>query len=132
MKKSFAFCLMCFLCLAVFSEVIAWKGQEFGHEENPHWLAAYLKNKNEKPLRKKFALASNEIIFCGIAKDSFLENARYMATLQCQQDAMNYLSTQNKKTVTVVLQGMEFITEFWVQSDDGVYTMYAFYKLRDK
>lgn len=52
------FLAVCFFTLGsvCFSEIISWKGMEFGLDSCPVWLEKYLEKKNEKPLRKKFGI----------------------------------------------------------------------------
>lgn len=116
----FIFCICNFLC---YSEVISWKGMEFGTEENPVWLEEYLTSKNEKKLRKKFSIKKSESVYIGIGTSKFLEDARQNSQIQIYE---KYFSGTNGQPQ--IISSLDFVYEFWTKDSDNLYTVYSVFK----
>ncbi len=129
MKKKLITSLLFILTFNVFSEIVAWKGQEHNLSPTPDWLREYIEKENEKKLRKKFHVEKNYLIFYSQMTDLYLENARYAAQIACQNQIRNYLVKKNPQKKIQGVKGLEEITEFWTKSSDGIYTVYIFYQL---
>ena len=123
MKNLFLALLFFVLGSAAFSEIISWKGMEFGLDSCPVWLEKYLDKKNEKPLRRKFGIEKSKTVVVGVASAESLEAAREFS----QTDAIKKYFASIKENQ--VAQSLIFVYEFWSEdSEDGfcVYSVYSF------
>ena len=118
------------VCLAVgalaFSEVVAWKGMEFGIEQNPKWLRSLVEKHDERPARKKFDIAKNTQLFYGMGTAPDLETARNNAASDCMKKVLG--KDGGARTVS----GLSPIYEYWVQDDESGYTVTAIYSLEKR
>lgn len=126
MKKIIAL----FACLAVgalaFGEVVAWKGMEFGIEQNPKWLRSLVEKHDERPARKKFDIAKNARLFYGIGTAPDLESARNYAASDCMKKALG--TDGGARTMS----GLSPVYECWEQDDESGYTVTAIYSLEKR
>ncbi len=125
MKKIIA-SLACFaVCALSFCETIAWKGMEFGVDQNPQWLVSLVSGRSEKPARKKFGIARNASIFFGTGTASDLESARNIASTDCMQKVIG-------KTGAQAVNGLSPVYEYWEQDDEKGYTVTAVFSLEKR
>ena len=123
MKNLFLAVLFFALGSGAFSEIVSWKGMEFGLDSCPVWLEKYLDKKNEKPFRRKFAIEKSKTVVVGVASGESLEAAREFS----QTDAIKKYFASIKENQ--VAQSLTFVYEFWNEdSEDGfcVYSVYSF------
>ena len=133
MKKFIFFLTLFSVSVLVNADVVSWKGKEMGIECSPDWLVSYLEKKDENPMRKKFDIEYNEIIFHSVAADLVLENARYTAELNCIKEMVDYRRKLNaSKNKVQKVSGMEALTEYWELDNTGTYTIHVFYTMRKK
>ena len=85
--------------------------------QNPKWLTSYITKKDEKLLRKKFDISSNEKIIVASATAKSLEMARSASQIEAQAQA----SQQTGKV------RLEFIYEFWQEDSEEGFTVYSIY-----
>lgn len=121
MRRSFLSIVLILINFTSFSETIAWKGKEFGLEENPIWLEKYLKNKDESFLRKKFGIKINESVIVASGTGKELVEARAYSQMNAYKI---YFSSNNRKTSRI-----SFIYEFWKEDSDAYFTVYSIYVL---
>lgn len=118
------------VCLAVgaltFGEVVAWKGMEFGIEQNPKWLRNLVEKQDERLARKKFDIAKNARLFYGTGTAPDLESARNAAASDCMKKVLGEES--GARTVS----GLSPIYEYWMQDDESGYTVTAIYSLEKR
>lgn len=114
MKKQLIFVLL-FLSIKFyfFSDIINWKGMEFGHEKVPKWLKAYITKNDEKIIRKKFDIDSTQSVLVGIGNAATLENARHLS----------YIDVQSKIKKTRLM----FIYEYWLEDSEKGFIVYSVY-----
>ena len=120
------FLAVCFFTLGsvCFSEIISWKGMEFGLDSCPVWLEKYLEKKNEKPLRKKFGIEKSKSVIVGVASGKTLEAARHFS----QSDALGkYFSSFDEADETKVAQALVFVYEFWSEDSENGFCVYSVY-----
>ena len=118
MKKIIAFTIISsFFLFHSFSEIINWKGMELGIAPNPKWLKSYITKNDEKLLRKKFNITSNEKIIVSSASAKSLETARAGSQIEAQAQV-------SKLTEKVRL---EFIYEYWLEDSEKGFTVYSIY-----
>lgn len=112
-------------CLAVgaltFGEVVAWKGMEFGVEQNPKWLRSLVEKHDERPARKKFDIAKNARLFYGTGIAPDLESARNYAAADSMQKALGAESGAR------TMSGLSPVYEYWEQDDETGYTVTAIF-----
>lgn len=126
MKKITAL-LVCFAVGALtFGEVVAWKGMEFGIEQNPKWLRNLVEKHDEHLARKKFDIAKNARLFYGTGTAPDLESARNAAASDCMKKILGEES--GARTVS----GLSPVYEYWMQDDESGYTVTAIYSLEKR
>ncbi len=123
MKKNYVFVLiLLILQFHSFSEIINWKGMEFGADSEPVWLEKYIKEKNEKPIRKRFEIENSQSIILGIGRSDSLENARLISQLDAQQKVDEKGKSKKSKIIN-----LQFLYEYWVEDSESGYTVYSLY-----
>ncbi len=123
MKKIIAL-LVCLAAGALtFGEVVAWKGMEFGIEQNPKWLRSLVEKHDERPARKKFEIQKNARIFYGTGTAPDLESARNAAASDCMQKVLG------KDGGARTVNGLSPVYEYWEQDDKTGYTVTAIFSL---
>ncbi|MBD5447389.1 MAG: hypothetical protein HDR32_06540 [Treponema sp.] len=121
MKKNIALLACLAMGALTFGEVVAWKGMEFGVEQNPKWLRSLVEKHDERPVRKKFDIAKNARLFYGTGNAPDLESARNYATADCMQKALG--AESDARTVS----GLSPVYEYWEQDDETGYTVTAIF-----
>ena len=120
MKKQLIFVLL-FLSIKFyfFSDIINWKGMEFGHEKVPKWLKSYTTKNDEKIIRKKFDIDSTQSVLVGIGNAATLENARHLS----------YIDVQSKisKNISIKKTRLMFIYEYWLEDSEKGFIVYSVY-----
>ena len=127
MKKYTAITVILFLSTALFSEITAWKGMEFGKEQNPEWLYTLVQKNNDKLLRKKFSIDASYQIFFGTGTEKTPEAARNAAYSDC----LNKILAENKNK-NAILNSMTPVYEYWELDDKKLYTVYTIYSMQNK
>lgn len=126
MKKIIALLACLAACALTFGEVVAWKGMEFGIEQNPKWLRSLIEKHDERPVRKRFDIAKNAQLFYGMGTASDLETARNNAASDCMKKVLD------KESGARTLNGLSPVYEYWVQDDESGYTVTAIYSLEKR
>lgn len=118
------------VCLAMgalaFGEVVAWKGMEFGIEQNPKWLRSLVEKHDERPARKKFDIAKNARLFYGTGTAPDLETARNNAASDCMKKVLG------KESGARTVSSLSPVYEYWEQDDETGYTVTAVYSLEKR
>ena len=109
-----------------FGEVVAWKGMEFGIEQNPKWLRSLVEKHDERPARKKFDIAKNARLFYGTGTAPDLGTARNNAASDCMKKVLG------KDGGARTASGLSPVYEYWVQDDETGYTVTAVYSLEKR
>lgn len=121
MKNLILAALFFLLSSFCFSEIVSWKGMEFGLDSCPVWLEKYLEKNNERPLRKKFGIEKSKSVVVGVASGKNLEEARHFS----QSDALRkYFSSFDE---TQVAQALVFVYEFWNEDSENGFTVFSVY-----
>ncbi|MEE0886339.1 MAG: hypothetical protein UIB61_05490 [Treponema sp.] len=121
MKNLFPAILFFLLGSIAFSEIVSWKGMEFGLDSCPVWLEKYLDKKNEKPLRRKFGIERSKSVVVGVGSGESLESARSFS----QTDAIKKYFASIKENQ--VAQSLCFVYEFWNEDSDSGFTVFSIY-----
>lgn len=122
MKKLIALFVCFAVCALGFGEVIAWKGMEFGVEQNPKWLKNLVERNDERLARKKFDVKKNVQLFYGTGTAPDLENARNYASVDCMAKISGTDGAQ-------AVNGLSPVYEYWEQDDKAGYTVTAVFSL---
>lgn len=133
MKKYSLIFLFFIISNTLFADIISWKGQEFGLNENPQWMKEYMESNNETEIRKNFNISSKDLIFYGYGEDDFIANAKKFAILNCEKVALDKFFEANPKNAKIMqLSGLQQFTDFWIQDSETGYKYYVFYKISKK
>ena len=120
MKKQLIFVLL-FLSIKFyfFSDIINWKGMEFGHEKVPKWLKSYITKNDEKIIRKKFDIDNSQNVVVGIGNAETLENARHFSHMDAQSKISKKLTIKKTRFI--------YIYEYWLEDSEKGFIVYSVY-----
>ena len=93
---------------------------ELGQAPEPAWLKAYITEKNEKLIRRKFDIRRNQALIVGYGNSSSLDTARTASQIDAQNQLYNNIG--KKKSIRFV-----FLYEYWFEDSDSGYNVYSIY-----
>lgn len=111
------------MTVSAFAEVVIldWENSEMGISDNPKWLKAYLKNKDDSIIRKKFELDSDCLIFVGIVDDNDFESIKKLASIKAIENATKRLKNElniSDENQSVRISGLDTVWTFWQEISD--------------